>query len=518
MSHTSLPRSAYVPVLEDIPHITLAERVRRAVARDIRRGHLKPGERLPGSRSLARSLDVSRTTVNTAYRWLEAEGWLQSQSARGFFVDSNIPAAANEKKGGFELDTRYALPKPDDASPLKPTVEDGMTRWDYGIPDTRIVPFDELARSFARELRREPKLLEYADNDRLSDTRLERALLQRLTTTRSISAQIENLVVTRGSQMAIYLLAQTLVRPGDVVAVENPGYPFVWTTFRAAGADIAPIPVDRGGIDVEQVEALAKNGSLRAVFVTPHHQFPTTRTLPASARLRLLSLAAEFNFVIIEDDYDHAFHYEGAPVPPIAASEMARNVVYIASLSKIFAPGLRVGFVAAPEVIARAMRAHRRLIDLQGDIVLERAVADLLEEGLLQRHLNHARRIFVRRRDTLCRLLDKQLKDELRFEVPSGGMAIWAETHKGVDVEKWQARAYARGLSFQTGKMFDFHQRPIPFMRLGFARLDEDELANAVGTLAETAPTLHQQRRSERRSTSLLAPRNTKQLPTKDAE
>ena len=194
--------------------------------------------------------------------------------------------------------------------------------------------------------------------------------------------------------MALALVARALTRPGDAIAVEHPGYRPAWEAFRIAGAEIVPLRVDEHGVDVQALQRVIARRSIRAVYVTPHHQYPTTVTLTVARRLALLQLAAQERFAIIEDDYDHEFHYSGRPVLPLASADAAGLVIYIGTLSKVLAPGLRLGFIVAPGDLIERLVAYRSFVDLQGDPVLESAVAELFEEGLIQRHVRKMRRIY----------------------------------------------------------------------------------------------------------------------------
>jgi GntR family transcriptional regulator/MocR family aminotransferase len=220
--------------------------------------------------------------------------------------------------------------------------------------------------------------------------------------------------------------------------------------------------------------------------VTPHHQVPTPVTLGAARRLRLLELARRRRFAILEDDHDHEFQYEGRPVLPLAAADRHGVVIYLGSLSKILAPGLRLGYlVATPDVIAR-IAAYRSLVDQQGDHVLERALAELMIDGTLERHVRKARRAYRARRDTLCAVLARELP-ELVFDVPHGGMAVWARA-PGVDTTAWADRARAGGVAFQAGQRFALVGRAHHHARLGFAACNERELAEAVRRIAAVYP------------------------------
>jgi GntR family transcriptional regulator/MocR family aminotransferase len=305
---------------------------------------------------------------------------------------------------------------------------------------------------------------------------------------RGIVTDEHGVLITRGSQMALDLTARALVRPKDVVVMESPCYPNAASVFRRAGAEIVPIRVDEQGLDVAAVEALARTRSVRLVYVTPHHQYPTTVVLSPTRRLALLDLAARKRIAILEDDYDQEFHYDGRPVLPLAHADRFGNVIYVGTLAKILAPALRLGFVVAPAPLLARMADERAVVDRHGDTVLECAVAELLEDGDVQRHVRKARRVYHGRRDALCDALDQRLSSALTYAKPQGGLAIWARAAAGIDVDRWHARAAERGLHFQIGKHFSFAGARSPFVRLGYASLDERTLAAAMRRLAESLP------------------------------
>jgi GntR family transcriptional regulator/MocR family aminotransferase len=309
-----------------------------------------------------------------------------------------------------------------------------------------------------------------------------------LRSTRGLDPDPERLLVTRGSQLAITLAARALVRPGDVVAVEELGYPAAWEAFRAAGARLVPLPLDEGGVRVEALEALARRERVRAVYLTPHHQFPTTATLPAGRRLELLHLAIAKRIAIVEDDLDCEFHYDGGPVLPLAASDPAGVVMYVGTLSKVLAPGLRLGYVHAPPQAIACLAEHRRYLDRQGDGALELAIAELLEDGEIPQHVWRMRRIYAARRDVLAAALRRELGSVLEFTVPPGGMAIWCRVAEHVDLERWAEASARRGVPFDTGRLFAFDGSPRQALRLGFAAEAEKELREGVRRMAAALP------------------------------
>ncbi len=471
--------------LDPASRVPLTAQLADALVASIRAGRLAPTQRLPGTRALAGSLGVSRNTVVTAYEELEAQGWLRMARGSGAYVCDDLPTVASTPRGrqwstvGFELKSKLDQGA---ASARR----DWKLAWDWGVPDVRIAPIAELGRAYRRAL--SPLTLDYKGIDRRYGSPLEEQLAKMLSLTRGSSVPAANVLTTRGSLMALYLVARVIVEPGDVVAVEEPGYWDAWRQFELAGARVVPLPVDAEGLEVAALRKLAARRPVRAVFVTPHHQFPTTVTLAATRRLELLQFAKEKRVAIIEDDCDHEFHYDGRPVPPLLHADSAGSVVYVGSLSKILAPGLRLGYAVGPAELIAELARLRRLIDLEGDKPLETAIAELFEDGIIERHYNRSRRTYRARRDLLADMLQRRLGDVLEFASPHGGMAIWAGVAPDVDVETWAARAQARGLFFRTGQAFYFDQEPRPFVRLGFARLDESELETAVEEMVRALP------------------------------
>ncbi len=461
-------------------------RIARAITGDIGRGRLRPGDALPGSRTLAKSLGVNRNTVVAALRELEQEGWLDVEGARATRVRAELPEArprrfAKAAEGrraaaiGFDLMPRA----PDLTSPRPPK---GAIALLGGLPDLRLVPKEALARAYRRVLKsaRVADLLGYGDPR--GELALRAALADLLSEKRALAVSADDVVVTRGSQMALYLAAKAVLEPGDRVAVEALGYRPAWQALREAGAELVPIPVDRSGIDVAAIAASA--AKLKAVYLTPHHQYPTTVVLSAARRIALLETARAHRLAIFEDDYDHEFHYEGRPITPLASADRTGQVVYIGTLSKILAPALRIGFVVAPSRLLDRVAALRTVVDRQGDRLLELAVADLCVGGELSRHARKMRRIYAARREALSAALQAELGSVLSFHLPPGGMAIWAEA-KGVDVDTWADAALEMGVVFQTARRFTYDEGRRRAVRLGFAAEPEGRLLMGARRMAK---------------------------------
>jgi GntR family transcriptional regulator/MocR family aminotransferase len=461
-----------------------------AIAGDVRHGRLRPGDALPGTRALAERLGVHRSTVLAAYRELVAEGVLHARWGGGTFVAEPAEAIRQppESAPAAPRTPSYTLSPPLPLPPMTPPDPPGAFMLFRAVPDVRLLPAEALARAFRRALARHGRrLLGYADPR--GHERLRTELATMLSHTRALATTADDVFVMRGSQQGLYLVAQALLSPGDAVAVEELGNPAAWAALRQAGAELLPLPVDDQGLDVDALVALLERRTLRAIYVTPHHQFPTNAVMATGRRARLAALAAEHRFAIIEDDYDHEFHYEGRPLPPIAAGTGRPSVIYLGSLSKVLAPGLRVGYVVAPHAVLERLASLRAICDMQGDAVVECAIAELFEDGDLLRHVLRMRQTYARRRDALAAALTEHLAGALAFRVPDGGMAIWARVQDGIDVDAWSRAGATKGVLFRGAGMFDFASRELPFLRLGFTYHDEAELSEAASRMARALET-----------------------------
>ena len=455
--------------------VALFGQLASAVSDAIQQGRLPPGAPLPGTRTLASALSVHRNTVVAAYRELESQGWIETVGQRTC-VAQRLPsrrASADDvslaRRTGFRVERVRSRRSEHPAAPFD---------LGGGLPDPRLAPGGLLARALGRVLRNpRSRTLEYGDPQ--GHPRLRAEVARMLAHTRGLPIDAGDVLITRGSQMALALVGRALLTPGDTVAVERWGYAPAWDAFEHAGATLKGVGVDGHGIDVDALQELAP----RAVYVTPQHQYPTMVSLDASRRLRLLDWAARERVAIIEDDYDNEYHYDGQPLHPLAALDRRGSVIYIGTLSKVLAPGLRIGWVVAPPNLIDAMVRLRRAFDGQGGLPIEAAVAELLEDREVQRHIWRTRRLYAERRDAFAHALRERLGDVLRFDVPPGGLALWAKIEGGPPADAWAERALRRGVRVTTGRRYALGRRASQHLRLGFARHTPDELRQAVSIL-----------------------------------
>lgn len=465
--------------------------IARALADAIRNGRLPENTRLPSSRRLAEALGVQRNTVVAAFDELEAEGWIEGRERQGTFVavqSVHSPPAAREGTAGqcaYPLDPEPRLAIPE--APAAPFVMSG------GLPDLELVPRDAMARAYRRVLRRNSGLLGYGDP--AGHPALRREVADLLRRYRGLATRPKEVFITSGAQMALYLVGQLLFRneAGSDLAVEALGYPPAWAAFRSTGARLHAVPVDEEGIRVEALAQLvdtleASGRRLRGVYVTPHHQYPTMALMSPSRRLALLALAARHRFAIIEDDYDNEIHYAGQPVLPLASTDRHGSVIYIGTLSKVLAPGLRLGYVVAPEEVVERLARLRRVVDHQGGHIQEAAVAELFGEGELQRHVRRVRKLYAERREALANALERDLGTWVDFRLPAGGLALWVRVADAICPSSWAERALEHGVAFVPGRQLALDDAEPPFVRLGFAAHVPAKIEEAVWRMRAALP------------------------------
>jgi GntR family transcriptional regulator / MocR family aminotransferase len=451
---------------------------------NIRQGIIPVGAQLPGSRAMATLLGLHRKTVVAAYEELLAQGWLETQSSRGTFVSEKLPEMKPKPLEHFKSTEKDQAPgfafSADPLLALPIYKGSNALAFNDGFPDVRLAPWDALSRAYRSSMRKgfRKNLLFYGEIT--GEPSLRQVMADYLRESRALPIGTENVLITRGTMMAIHLAVKCIVQPGEVVVVGEVSYTSCNLIIQQAGADMRTVPVDAGGIDVDAIEALCKKMPVRMVYVTPHHHHPTTVIMPADRRLRLLQLAQQYGFCILEDDYDFDFHYNSSPILPLAAADAGRNVVYVGSLSKVFSPALRVGYVVAPAAVINAMANLRRIIDRQGDNLLEAAVAQLFKDGDMQRHLKKAQKVYHARRDLFCDMLQTELGHIIEFSKPTGGLAVWARFDKSIPLLKMAQQCRKNGLWISDGSHYG---QKLNATRLGFGSTDAGEIGAGMEIL-----------------------------------
>ncbi|MDB4921582.1 PLP-dependent aminotransferase family protein [Mucilaginibacter sp.] len=453
----------------------------------ITNGTLKPADVLPSSRVLADLIGINRNTVKLGYEELISQGWAEAVERKGIFVLSKLPLHKPKVKpivGNKEYQGEAFLWTNKLGKAVSwESFQDTPLAIDDGFPDVRLAPVDVLMREYRSISRRYHgrNFLKYSSSK--GSEHLRNAICNYLSNSRGLTVMPENLIITKGSQMGIYLAAQLLLNPKDYIAVGVSNYGSADETFKYPGANLLRIPVDEKGMDVNHLEMILQQKKIKAVYLIPHHHFPTTVTMSMERRLKLLNLAKEYCFAIIEDDYDFDFHYDNKPYVPLASIDHHHNVIYIGSISKTFAPALRIGFMAGPPEFIEAAASLRELIDKQGDTLLEEAFAVLFDDGEMDRHFRKSLKIYRQRRNLFCEILKTEFRGLIDFKTPEGGLGIWTIFDPGINLVKMAEDALKKGLYIGDGKFYKNESFDLNALRMGFASLDDKEIAEALRQL-----------------------------------
>jgi GntR family transcriptional regulator/MocR family aminotransferase len=455
-------------------------------------GRLPPGTLLPGTREMAQLLDVNRKTVILAYEEAMTKGWLVSEPRRGTFVNAQLTAKQlpSRAQAPFAPPILAQTTAPYFAQNAQVTAlnhrHDALF-FDNGTSDHRLLPQAVLHRYYRNALRNSfaSNTLRYGSEG--TGYHLRCALAEMLRNNRGLTVNAENICLTQGTQMSLYLTASLLLKPGDVVLVERLSYPPAWEIFRRLGAQLVTVDIDEEGCRTDQIDRLCREHKVRMIYLTPHHQFPTTVSLHAARRQQLLALAALHDFCIIEEDYDHEFHFSGRPYLPLASDRAQRHVIYVGSLSKVLGSTFRCSYVVAPTQVVEALHSNAALMLGDADAVAQKMLADLINDGELKKHLRRVSKEYRARRETLQDCLRAAFGDRIQVREPEGGLALWVRFDDAIDVDQIVSAALDHGLVVRSGRQFSPMDQAENALRLGFASLNQEEIREATLRLAKAA-------------------------------
>jgi GntR family transcriptional regulator/MocR family aminotransferase len=469
--------------------MSLQAQIRKMLVTVILDGQLPLDAALPSSRELADQLGVARNTVVLAYQQLVDEGYLISRERSGHFINPDIlegrhaPCRETPVQDGSQpdWDARIARRPSAQHNIVKPSNwQQYAFPFIYGQFDPMLFPTNDWRECCMKAL----SVMEIRDwaPDLIAqdDETLVQQIRTRVLPRRGVWAAPDEIVVTIGAQQALYLVADLLMAERTPVGFEDPGYPDARNIFTNRTASLIGLPVDADGVPVD--DRLAR---CDYVYVTPSHQCPTTAKMPLARRAALLDSARAHDFVIIEDDYESENNFSGPPHPALKSLDTSDRVIYIGSLSKSFAPGLRLGYIVGPRELVRELRALRRLMVRHPAAYIQRAFATFLSLGhydALLRRLAHA---YQQRAQALTAALDRHLP-EARYVPVSGGASCWVTGPDWLDAAQLAAAAEPHGILIEPGGVFfispDAHRN---CFRLGFSSISIDRIDAGIRQLGE---------------------------------
>ncbi len=478
--------------LDDTLSVPLYRQLYEALRVTILAGRLPRGQRLPSSRSLARQLSVSRNTVNQAYGELEAEGYLWGRHGSGTFVSQELPddrphgatflvgtlptgarrelALRTRINGANTEDTAAPVTLPPAGLPYD--FHPGQGAWDA-------FPREVWRRLLARQWRTGwHEAMDYGDPAGYRPLREQVAAY--LARSRAVRCTPEQVVIVNGTQQALDLLARVLLEPGDRVAVENPGYRAARQVFASYRADLLPVSVDDEGMMVDRL----RDSGARIVLVAPSHQFPSGSVLSLRRRLSLLAWARSGGGLVVEDDYDSEFRFEGRPLASLQGLDDAGCVVYLGSFSKVLFPALRVGYAVLPRGLIGPFQDAKDLTDRQTPILEQQVLAGFLGEGHFERHVRKMRQLYRVRREFLVASLERHLAGACQVVGAKAGMHLMVRLPPRLEEAEVVARAAEEGVAVYPASPYYCGSSPGPALLLGYGGMTEDSIQRGVERLA----------------------------------
>jgi 2-aminoadipate transaminase len=445
----------------------------------IERGELTIGTRLPSERALADQLNLSRTTVINAYRELEARGLVHSHVGRGTFV------CARPEGNGAPFAWRGKVSRAaslHDNPALRHLIRDAnrpdLISFAAGCPAIDIFPANNWLRLVEQALRENAEEALGA-GPTAGLPRLRQAIAKRFAT------KPERILILSGSQQGLSLISRCLLDPGDAVIIDRPCYVGAIQIFRAAGAHLIGWDIARA--DMNELEDLILRHRPKLIFTNPTFHNPTGRTLSLRERKELLKLAARYRVPLLEDDPYRETYLEGSPPPPLYHLDEREIVIYLSTFSKVLAPGLRLGWLAAPEYIVDQLALIKQREILFTDGVGQYALAHFLQSGLFDEHLVRLRTEHARRHRAFQNALKRHLPARLlKFEIPSGGLYFWCRVDPSLNSWQWSQQAMAAGVAFTGGEIFYADAVSSQQARFCYTRLTPEKIEAGIKRLAET--------------------------------
>ena len=435
-------------------------------------GRLAVGDRLPPSRDLAADLGISRHTVTTVYGRLTAEGYVEGRAGGGSFVGRAVTTTPRRRTTAV-LEARHALRHAALSSEGSPGPTASQFDLRSGIPDARLFPMQPWRQSVAATLHLTPP----GYGDASGAPELRRTIAHWIAKSRAVDADPDQIVITAGAQQAVDLVVRLLAAPGDVIAVEDPGYTPVRKLCLAAGATVVPVPVDKDGLRADLVPAKA-----RIVYTTPSHQSPTGVTMSLARRRELLTIAERHNIAIIEDDYDSEYRHVNRPLEPLHTLDRAGRVIYIGTFSKVLSPSLRLGYVVLPDSLVGPAVNLRRLMDCQPNHTIQQAMHRFMADGHFERHLRRTRKLYSERHNLATGFVAEQVANGRLHLIGASNAGLHVTAHLPARVDENATVDRLRARDVIVGRYHEcwMSNDPRPGLIVGFGNANTEQLAAAL--------------------------------------
>lgn len=472
--HTSTP--IYLQIVNQVKEMIL-------------KGEITDGFLLPSERTLAKHLNVHRNTIIKAYMELKAEDFIASSQGKGYMVSYRKDAA--EETSGSDVISWSSRIK-DEYLDLKITFDDLFSKsyssnsisFAGGIASTEEYGKEDLAL-ILNDLIASDNIDTYSFSPYQGIQNLRQNIAYFMLT-KGIQAKPAEIQILQETNQALDYLAALLIKPGDVVIVEEPVSPDVYRTFALAGGKVVTVPIDDEGILCDSLEPLIIKYDPRFIYVNPDFQNPTGTVMSLNRRKALLALSHKYKFPIIEEDASSEIRFEGVRIPSLKALDKGNNVIFIYSFALTFAPGIRMAFVLADKALIKSLSylVSIRLISL--DSISQRLLSSYIEKGIYQRNLRNICTDYMEKRDLMCACLTEAQSMGLWFQKPSGGVYLWCRLASDIDYHKLYVKAAEKGVSFIPGNVFYLRgSKGDNYIRLNFSYPTKLQIEKGIRILSE---------------------------------
>jgi GntR family transcriptional regulator / MocR family aminotransferase len=468
-------------------HKQLYDELRQAILE----GRLLPGRRIPSTREMAKSLGVSRSTVTQSYEQLLSEGYLETVIGSGTYVCKQLPDdLLNSQAVKITDKITYSTIKLSQYGKILVNTENVPRihekkleiSFRYGRPAFNEFPIKLWRSLLSRYCCASLDWLDYSVEP-LGYKPLREAIASYISRVRAVNCEPEQILITNGTQQALDLIMRLLIEPGEVIALEEPGYLSARLIFQTSGAKLLPVAVDESGLIVSKLSYANKN--IRLVYVTPSHQFPTGATLSLPRRLELLAWAAQNGALIIEDDYDSEYRYGDRPIPALQGLDKSDSVLYIGTFSKVLFPSLRIGYLVLPKSLVAIFTRAKWLNDRHLPLLEQQVLADFIVEGHLERHIRKMRSLYDCRRQVLVQALKFHFGEKAVILGEKAGLHIMVKLKIHLDDDEIIQRAAKVGVGMLSASQHYLDSPNSGEFIFGYGELNEQQLVEGICRLRE---------------------------------
>src|SRR6478609_7844965 len=452
-------------------------------------GAFPPDSMLPSERTLAAELNVNRSTVVAAYEELQALGIVERKKGSGTRVSSSIWGISRKRipNWGRYVEDGSFLPN----LPLVQRIRSEALRTDFvNLASGELAPSLFPSEDFQRILAGMPFNEHLGYDHPHGNERLRDAIAAHVHEYRKISTDANSILITSGAQQALHLIVQCLLKPGDAVAIEDPSYCFSLPIFQSAGLRTFLLPVDKDGVNPNDLISLHKKHRIRMIFLNPDYQNPTGTVLSTPRRKKILELSSELGIPIVEDDPYTLTTFDGEVNQTLKSMDSNGNVLYISSLSKIVASGLRIGWIIGPQSVIQRLADAKQQVDFGHSVFPQWVANQFLSSSYFSEHILTIRKNLKLQRDELANSLHELLSDEMEFYMPNGGIHMWCKINKPIHEGRLLEESLKKGIAFVPGTIFGsqkgyvrftFGREKVESIREGILRF-EDALKSVTNT------------------------------------